>query len=75
MMSTFFLSDKFGSLQQIRQGVAKKKDFQLHYARPHCSVALYLHSEPSEAGVGGRGTGGVGGGESCITEKATIKVK
>ena len=50
MMSTFFLSDKFGSLQQIRQGVAKKKDFQLHYARPHCSVALYLHSGPSEAG-------------------------
>ena len=42
MMSTFFLSDKFGSLQQIRQGVAKKKIFSCTMpARTAVSLCTY----------------------------------
>ena len=45
MMSTFFLSDKFGSLQQIRQGVAKKKIFSCTMpARTAVSLCTYTQS-------------------------------
>ena len=52
MMSTFFLSDKFGSLQQIRQGVAKKKRFSVALCPPalQCRFVLTLRAVGSGGG-------------------------
>ena len=57
MMSTFFLSDKFGSLQQIRQGVAKKR-FSVALCPPalQCRFVLTLRAVGS----------GEGGGKLCF---------
>ena len=61
MMSTFFLSDKFGSLQQIRQGVAKKKRFSVALCPPalQCRFVLTLRAVGSLGGTGGLGEGKV----------------